>query len=183
MGRKIPAERLPVAIGNGVCRIQLTHGKFALIDESDADRVSVCYWFAHMRTKNPEWYATGVVNGKQIRLHRHIMGLAPGDKRQVDHINGDVSDNRRSNLRIVDNTQNNQNRRSARSRTGLKGVSCSCSGTFTSSIHVDGTRIHLGNFPDPIAAAKAYDAAALEHFGEFAATNAELGFLDQKGVA
>lgn len=46
-----------------------------------------------------------------IYMHRLLMGMATGDKLQVDHRNGDKLDNRRSNLRIVTSAQNAQNRR------------------------------------------------------------------------
>ncbi len=51
-------------------------------------------------------------NGNQFRggqsnvLHRYLMGLEPGDKREVDHINGDTLDNRRENLEIVSAGEN-----------------------------------------------------------------------------
>jgi hypothetical protein len=35
----------------------------------------------------------------------------------------------------------------------------------------------LGNFIDLIDGAKAYDAAAIEYYGEFAKTNKALGFI------
>jgi len=39
-------------------------------------------------------------------------------------------------------------------------------------------RIQIGNFPTAIEAARAYDAKAVELFGEFACTNNDLGLLD-----
>lgn len=42
---------------------------------------------------------------------------------------------------------------------------------WTASIHVDGRHIHLGYFDDEIAAAYAYDAAAIRYQGEFASPN------------
>lgn len=44
-------------------------------------------------------------------LHRWILGLEVGDERYADHINGDPLDNRRANLRVVDGTESNLNRR------------------------------------------------------------------------
>lgn len=46
-----------------------------------------------------------------VLLHRWILELGVGDKRYADHINGDPLDNRRANLRVVDGTESNLNRR------------------------------------------------------------------------
>lgn len=45
------------------------------------------------------------------------------------------------------------------------------------SIKVNNRQISLGDYNDPISAARAYDAAAIEHFGEFACTNVMLGLI------
>jgi hypothetical protein len=42
---------------------------------------------------------------------------------------------------------------------------------------VKGKHISLGCYTDPVVAARAYDAAALKYFGEFAMTNVMLGLL------
>jgi len=41
-----------------------------------------------------------------------------------------------------------------------------------------GNRIYIGRFNDPVDAARAYDAAAIKHYGEFAKTNQMLGTLN-----
>ncbi len=64
------------------------------------------------------------INGKQYSLSRVIWkmhtGRDPGDL-YVDHINGDVSDNQISNLRLVTPGENRMNSRTA-SKSGYKGV-------------------------------------------------------------
>lgn len=82
-------------------------------------------------------------------LHRLIMGLSYGDRRQVDHIDGDGLNNRRSNLRIVTQAQNQQNtgqlgahRLAGRKRWRAKAV-------------LDGKQIHLGMFDTREAAEEA----------------------------
>lgn len=56
--------------------------------------------------------------------------------------------------------------------SGYKGVGWSrASGKWRAYIQVDGRQVHLGLHLDPLDAARVYDAAALEHFGEYARLN------------
>lgn len=107
------------------------------------------------------------------RLHR-IVADAP-DGVIVDHINGDKLDCRAANLRMVDAFGNAQNRAMrARRVRGIryKGVySNSNCATYTARIRVNGKHIYLGSFKEQEDAARAYDAAALEHFGEHSRLN------------
>ena len=52
-----------------------------------------------------------------VRLHRLIMQAPRG--LVVDHINRDVLDNRKSNLRVVDHSVNNRNRAKQKRRNGI----------------------------------------------------------------
>ena len=69
--------------------------------------------------------ATDVKNGpKRLSLHRFLMNLDQNDKRVVDHINGDTTDNRRDNLRICTVTENVHNSKTkSTNKTGIPGVS------------------------------------------------------------
>lgn len=93
---------------------------------------------------------------------------------RVDHINGDGLDNRRSNLREANAAQNaaNAGLRSD-SVSGFKGVYPNTAGglPWKAEIRANGKRRYLGIFGDPATAARAYDAAAREAFGEFARLN------------
>lgn len=111
-------------------------------------------------------------------MHRFILGL-PVWNPPVDHKNGDGLDNRRSNLRVCSWAQNSGNRvLDSRNTTGFKGVSfCVANKKFHAALRAKGEAYHLGYFEDAISAAKAYDAGAIQHFGEFAKTNASLGLL------
>jgi hypothetical protein len=67
-------------------------------------------------------------------LHRELMGLQPGDKLVIDHINRDPLDNRKANLRAVSQSENTQNSRPHRDRVGSteRGVLYNAeSGTWT----------------------------------------------------
>jgi AP2 domain/HNH endonuclease len=91
----------------------------------------------------------------------------------VDHINGNGLDNRRTNLRPATSAENARNRRSQRgSSSPYKGVSWIRSRrNWRANLRVGDRLIHLGSYTDPADAARAYDAAALKYFGEFARLN------------
>lgn len=168
--------RRPVSIGGGVCKLELTKGYVSFIDECDAAKVAACNWQVVFGSSENLPYAKGCPDGKKwVRLHRFLM--EPEDGFVIDHRDGDTLNNRRSNLRVATRQENDKNRRLQKnSSTGLKGVSAVGKG-FSASIRVDRKSRSLGTFRTAIEAALAYDAAALAHFGEFAATNASLGLL------
>lgn len=152
-----------------VC-VPLTHGKVAIIDADDAERV-LCYRW-HAKEGSGNWYAARRDGTRTVRLHRFLMGDPPGAF--VDHRNGNTLDDRRENLRVCTPRQNGHNRSANRSGTsGFKGVSRHKrgSGAWQASIRVDGKLIFLGRFSTAEEAARAYDAAALKYFGRFARLN------------
>jgi|SRR6185503_13729917 len=106
--------------------IPLSKGKTTILDDEDFLFAAGMQWnFANGYART-----TVVINSKLatfktkvIYLHRMLMGLTDGDKRRVDHINGDGLDNRRENLRLCTPTQNSMNARvGKRSKTGVRGV-------------------------------------------------------------
>lgn len=92
---------------------------------------------------------------------------------EVDHINRNRLDDRRSNLRLSTPSQNRANATArTRNRSGFKGVSISKhTGRWQSILTFEGKRHFLGRFDTPEKAAAAYDDAARVHFGEFAVLN------------
>lgn len=82
----------------------------------------------------------------------------------IDHINGDRSDNRTANLRDVTRSVNQQNLKRARkdNGTGLLGVKRARKG-FEARINVDGSYLHIGTFDTAAAAHAAYIAAKRQH--------------------
>ena len=101
-------------------------------------------------------------------MHRVLMN-APNDM-EVDHINGNPSDNRLSNLRLVTRRQNCLNhRRSKRNSSGRTGVSWANKGKkWIATIQIGLTTIPLGRFEKKEDAIVARDKAEKEYFGEYA---------------
>lgn len=149
-----------------------------MVDDEDYARLSAHKWHAlkthggnraYRHCKNSD----GIdYKRKHILMHREVMGLAINDPRVVDHKNHNQLDNRKENLRVCNVAQNSYNclRRSDNS-SGFKGVSFHKKrNKYQAYIH-KGKYIHLGSFDNPIDAARKYNEAAKELFGEYALLN------------
>ena len=113
-----------------------------------------------------------VTTDRKHTLLTHLL-LGVDGTTIVDHINGNPFDNRKSNLRIASEHQNKWNYKlSKKNRSGYKGVSYfSKNRKYAAEIRVMGKRYFLGLYKDPAEAARAYDEAAREFYGDFAALN------------
>jgi len=101
--------------------VRLTHPVTGFTFRMDSDRVDE---IIGERLWNPDkdGYVTGYYNGRPMaRLHRILLGVQPGI--DVDHIDGDVTNNELSNLRPCNNRLNQQNvGLSVRNTTGFRGI-------------------------------------------------------------
>jgi hypothetical protein len=155
--------------------IPLTKGKVAIVDDKDYEWLSQYNWcYSTGGTPPHRGYASrGVFRGGKNTMtfmHREIMNTPKG--MQTDHINGDPLDNRRENLRICNASQNKANVGLIRINTsGYKGVSWMKEKKKWRAFIGGGKFHHIGLFVDPREAARAYDSAAKELFGEFALLN------------
>ncbi len=155
--------------------IPLTQGKFAIVDDGDYEFLIQWKWKYSNHGYAVRNHHIGMVDGKRIQkriyMHRLIIGALSGQ--YTDHINGEVLDNRRCNLRICTNQQNaaNSKKWSIATSSKYKGVSWDkVNKKWTAQIGGE-ERKHLGRFSSEIEAAKAYNKAALERHGEFAMLN------------
>ena len=109
---------------------------------------------------------------KSFSVHRIAFAIANNrwPTLEVDHINGNPSDNRIANLREVSHKDNMRNIGVHRdSRTGILGVSlCKRLGKYQALISNGSKQIHLGYFIDKEDAAAARRAAELKYHGKFA---------------
>lgn len=160
---------------NAPTRIQLSQGRVALVDVEFAGIVGQYTWHAYKGKATNAWYArTNTEDGGTLLLHRlvwELCGLGPVN--EIDHQNRDGLDCRRQNLRPATASQNAHNRaRQKNNTTGYKGVTRHKANRWRARIRVgDGKRLDLGLHPSPEQAARAYNRAALAHFGTFAALN------------
>jgi len=159
--------------------IPLTQGKVALVDDEDFEWLNQWKWTAYIPRSGHTVYAyrhihDGHAYKRSIRMHRLIMGVEDDPSRNVDHINHNGLDNRRSNLRFATQQQNLQNARKRRSGVcSFKGVRKRPKRNWQAYITLEGRFVTLGSFPTAEQAARAYDAAARKHFGSFACCNFE----------
>lgn len=107
----------------------------------------------------------------RVYMHRLICGALVGEI--VDHINGNRLDNRRANLRIVNDKQNALNRGKQRNNTsGYKGVTKhTINKSWCAEIKAGNKRVRLNGFSTPEDAAIAYNYLAIKYHGEFAVLN------------
>lgn len=119
-------------------------------------------------------YLHGMIAGRRMLAHRaawaHFHGEWPAD--EIDHINRVKTDNHIANLRPCTRAENAMNRKSQVGSSSFCGVSWhKGSGKWQARICHKGGWHALGYYTSEIEAARAYNAAALERFGEFASLN------------
>ncbi|WP_367126151.1 HNH endonuclease [Ralstonia sp. CP] len=124
--------------------IYTAKGEAIKVSAEDYEYLSQWKWHVDCRRRAARHVR---IHGKrtQATMHRQIMGLATGDKRHVDHINGDTLDNRRSNLRVCSHSDNQHNKGAQRNnKCGIKNVR-NRNGKWCAEIRYKGKLYYLGN--------------------------------------
>jgi hypothetical protein len=155
--------------------VYVGNGSFAICDWADWETVKAYNWCLTSRNKSgciyaQAWSTHDTENRSRVTMHGLVM--RPEIGMVVDHIDGNGLDNRRRNLRIATPQQNAFNQKHHGGSSLFKGVSFdSESGLWRAYIRVNGVRKYLGRHGAELDAAKAYNMAAKEHFGEYAKPN------------
>ena len=103
------------------------------------------------------------------------------EPKEIHHRNGNPADNRISNLEEISHSRNAHLTHRPPGASGYRGVWRSRN-RWWARITVNRKNIFLGSFKTAEDAARAYDKAALEYYGESAMTNARLYGLPPAGA-
>lgn len=165
---------MPFKLEGVYCRfIRLPDGYITIVDASDYEWLSSYSWYLHPDRKGKVYVVRkGLVEdgfpGAQIRMHRQILGLKPGDVEEGDHRNGDRLNNSRKNLRRASDKENSRNAETRSDNTsGFKGVQRHGNG-WRFRVWTDEGRYHSGIYSTPRAAFEARCAMLPEAHQEFA---------------
>lgn len=120
---------------------------------------------AALSSPDKRGYLTGNLFSKPAKAHRVIWAIVHSEwPDEVDHINGDPSDNRLSNLRAVSHRENGRNLKlKSNNSTGICGVWCRPSGRWAATITVAGRSKTIGTFDTVEQAVSARRKAERDH--------------------
>lgn len=147
--------------GNYVTMYTLKNEPFD-VDLDDFWKVKDYCW-----RKDGDGYLKSQDNGKPILLHRLVMNCP--DDLDVDHIEHDITDNRKEKLRIVTPLQNSINRSiQSNNKSGVTGVYWSKQrNKWIAQITVNKKAINLGGYNSFDEAVSVRKEAERKYFGDF----------------
>lgn len=147
----------------------LSQGQRSLVDPDDYEWASAFKWSALRCPRTGKFRAMRQARSDDGRrrttyLSREIMGLKHGDLREVDHVNHDTLDDRRSNLRILTSDANKRWQPSRGGSSDYVGVVWDRDREmWRAQIAVKGRAINLGRYATEGAAAMARDLYVRRH--------------------
>jgi hypothetical protein len=136
--------------------IQLTQGRWTLVDNNDLEELQKYKWFT--QPSRSQTYAATKISYRRYYLHCLLLGLP---SKEIDHANGNGLDNRRSNLRLSTRSQNGFNQKH------VAGVYRTRSGSWQAQI-VCYYKVYTATFKTKEEALEWRRQKARELYGEFA---------------
>lgn len=150
-----------------------------MVDDEDFKFLSRWSWYASVEEYTTYPKRSIGHQGKifTVAMASVVMGLPSAI--EIDHKDGNGLNAQKYNLRIATRSQQTANQKlSCRNTSGFKGVVKYGGGPkWLAKIKKDGQWWNLGTFENPRDAASAYDAKAIELYGEFAKTNKMMGLI------
>jgi hypothetical protein len=157
---------------NGVGIVPLNHGVNAYVDVADLPAVAGHLWHCHKPKGSRTSYAEARIGGVKVRLHRHLMfhGSQDDTAKDVDHVDGDGLNNRRSNLRVASRAENIRNTTITKAnKSGYIGVGWHRASRLWRARGSNSDVI--GYYHTAKDAARARDMWVRQHHGEYATYN------------
>lgn len=139
-------------------------GEEFYFDLEDYDKIKDYCWYI-----DENGYVVNRTDKDVVLMHRLIMGLIKGDKREIDHIYHKTNDNRKAQLRVVCSSENKMNKRlQSNNSSGHRGVSYNkqC-GKWETEISAYNSKVRLGYFDDINEAIHIREQAEEKYFGEY----------------
>lgn len=166
---------------NNIAKIELHRRNKAslwtIVDLDDLEKViNFPYtWYAKYNHTNNEYYVVASVYHPELQQTRPIFlhqFLTNANGKDVDHENNDTLDNRKSNMRVVVESNNSKNRkgRNRNNKSGYRNVSL-IKGKWVVQLQIDGKNKRLGSFDDVHEAGKFAEEMRQKYYGEYAGKN------------
>lgn len=166
---------------NNIAKIELhrrnKESLWTIIDLDDLEKViNFPYtWYAKYNHTNNEYYVVASVYHPELQQTRPIFlhqFLTNANGKDVDHENNNTLDNRKSNMRVVVESNNSKNRkgRNRNNKSGYRNVSL-IKGKWVVQLQIDGKNKRLGSFDDVHEAGKFAEEMRQKYYGEYAGKN------------
>ena len=153
-----------------IVKLKLTDGSETLVDKDVASEIKFLKIYPIIVGRTSTKYAQIFKDKRSQSLHRFIMKAPKG--MCVDHINGNSLDNRRSNLRIVTQSENLLNwRTEPRSKSGYRSVYTTRCISWRVQLVYYGKILSLGHFKSRHVAAVFADQLIVKVVGPFVKKN------------
>jgi len=153
--------------------IKLSQGLYTTVDDEDYNELIKYKWFAHKSGNTFYAERHDYLNGKRVIMSMHRFIIKNNSKLHTDHINGNGLDNRKENLRIVTNRQNQHNQQNRHKAMSSKYAGVyfeKCSNKWKAQIGINNKQISIGRFDTELDAYNAY-LNKLQEIGESVINN------------